>query len=1053
MISRTNLFGIAAPYLIVLTAPILTHAAEKPAESAATSAAIDPKLYGHMKWRNVGPARGGRSVAVAGIPGDPLTFYMGATGGGIWKTEDAGNTWNPISDGQIKTGSVGSIAVAESDPNVIYVGMGEACVRGNFSHGDGVYRSMDAGKSWKHVGLADTRQIGRVRVHPRNSDLVYVAALGHVFGPNEERGVFRSKDGGATWEKVLYVNEKTGAVDLVMDPTNPRILYAAFWQVQRTPYSLISGGEGSGLWKSTDGGDTWRLLTKDLPEGIKGRIGVAASGAKPGRVWAIVEAEEGGIFRSDDYGESWRKVNDDRQWLQRAWYYTHIFADPTDADTMYSLNVSFGKSTDGGKTFEMLWPPHSDNHDLWIDPQDNRRMINANDGGATLSFNGGQTWTRQDNQPTAQFYHVTVDNQYPYRLYGAQQDNSTVSISSRERPGPGNEFYDVGGGESGYIAVHPKDHNIVYAGNYGGFLTRYDHRTQMTRNVSVWPENPMGWGAAELKYRFQWTFPILFSPHDPDILYAAGNVVFKSTDEGQSWTPISPDLTTNDKSKQGPSGGPITGDNTSVEYYCTIFAVAESPLEKGLIWAGTDDGLIHVTRDGGKNWKNVTPLDAPKWGLVSIIEASPHEPGKAYAAVTAYKLDDFRPYLFRTDNYGESWTPIVNGIPADAFTRTIREDSNRKGLLYAGTEVGAYISFDDGKSWQSLQLNLPVVPITDMVVHRDDLAISTQGRSFWVLDDLTQLHQLDDKVATAAVHLYQPRPIISTMDRGLPITYYLKRKPEKLKLEFLDAKGEVIKTFENKKGKDKPEEEATPRRRRGAAADSAPCEEGCNRFDWDLRYPDAEEIKGAILWSGGTRGPRCAPGKYEVRLTVGETVLTQPFEVRKDPRLETSDGDLQKRFALQKDIRDRVDECHKAINRIREIKAQSKAAADRVAEFNGNEAVKDAAKALTEKLEAVENELIQSKSKSSQDPLNFPIKLNDKLAGLSGVVAGGEFPPTDQARTVFKDLSGKLDTQLSALKDIEQSDVPRFNKLIDEQKVPAIFKKKEEKKEDPGTPL
>ena len=1058
------------------------------AEKQKTTPGIDPDLYSQMKWRSIGPSRGGRSVAVAGVPGRPLVYYMGGTGGGVWKTVDAGWTWQPIGDKFLKTGSVGAIAVADADPNVVYVGMGESCVRGNFSHGDGVYKSYDAGKTWEHIGLSDSRQIGRVRVHPKNPDLVYVAALGHIFGPNKERGVFRSRDGGKTWENVLFVDENTGAVDLALDPTNPRMLYAAFWQVSRTPYSLESGGEGSGLYKSTDGGDTWNELTKGLPEGLKGRIGVAVSPVKPDRVWAIVEAQDGGIFRSEDGGESWRRVNEDRRWRQRAWYYTHIYADTQSADTVYVLNTALAKSTDGGKSFSSIRVPHGDNHDLWIAPENNQRMVNANDGGANVTFNGGASWSRQDNQPTAQFYHVTTDNQFPYRVYGAQQDSSTASISSRNRPGNWQrDFFSVGGGESGYIAVRPDNPAVIYAGSYGGFMTRYDHRTRQTRNISVWPENPMGGGADLLKYRFQWTFPIVISPHDPNTLYAAGNVLFRSTNEGQSWEPISPDLTTNDKSKQGPSGGPITHDNTSVEYYCTIFALAESPHEKGVIWAGSDDGLVHITRDGGLTWKDVTPLNSPKWALISQIDVSPHDPATCYIAVNAYKLDDFKPYIFKTADYGSSWDLIVDGIARDAFVRAVREDPQRVGLLYAGTETGVVASFDDGKNWQSLQLDLPVSPITDLVVKENDLVVATQGRSFWILDDLTHLHQLNDELASAKAHLFKPRRIYKSVDRGVILNYRLAEKPESIKLELLDSDGELIKSFEPRPAGEEADE-APPRRARFGFVSSKhiPADKGMNTFVWDTRYPDAVEVKGAVMWGGSTRGPAAPPGRYHARLTVNGEPRTQTFEIAIDPRVPTTQKEFDQRFALLIRIRDRVSDAHEAINRIRSIKAQTVGALRRVKEYReisvtdeqvaerpreagaaagletagGSEiivashtdytaedtenpvaALEQAVKDLKEKLTAIEEELIQTRSKSNQDPLNYPIKLNNKIAALAGVVSRGNFGPTDQVYGVFVDLSAKLDGQLSALQGIIEIDVSAFNKLVQKEGIPAVIVK------------
>ncbi len=723
-----------------------------------------------LAYRSIGPHRGGRVTAVAGITSQPFVYYFGATGGGVWKTTDGGVSWEPVSDAFFKTGSVGAIGVAESDPNVVYVGMGESPIRGNVSHGDGMYKTTDAGKTWKKIGLDDTRHIARVRVHPRNPDLVYAAALGHTFGPNEQRGVYRSKDGGKTWERVLYRGPKAGAIDLVLDPTNANIIYAGFWEVIRRPWSLESGGPGGGLFKSTDGGDTWTELTRapGMPRGLVGKIGVAVSPANPERVWAIVEAEDGGVFRSDNGGRTWTKTNEQRNLRQRAWYYTRIYADTQNPESVYVLNVGFFKSNDGGRNFNQIGVPHGDNHDLWIAPNDAARMVEGNDGGANVSFNGGRTWTEQD-QATAQFYRVALDNDFPYHVYGAQQDNSTIKIASRTNDfGIGeSDWYDVGGGESGWIAPSPKDSNIVYAGSYGGYLTRYDHRTKQLRSVNVWPENPMGYGAEGMKYRFQWNYPILFSPHDPNTLYAAGDHLFRSTNEGQTWEAISPDLTRNDKSKQGSSGGPITKDNTSVEYYDTIFTVAESPVQKGVIWAGTDDGLVQVTRDAGKTWSNVTPRGIPEWIQINSVEASPHEAGAAYVAATMYKWDDFRPYLYKTTDFGKSWKKIDTGIPDGAFTRVIREDTARRGLLYAGTETGMYVSFDDGERWQPLQLNLPVVPITDLAVHKRerDLVVATQGRSFWILDDLSVLQQLTD-----AMRAGQGEAVSAQARRRLPLS-------------------------------------------------------------------------------------------------------------------------------------------------------------------------------------------------------------------------------------------------------------------------------------------
>ncbi|MFQ5708030.1 MAG: WD40/YVTN/BNR-like repeat-containing protein [bacterium] len=1053
--------------VVVLTLGLVYNARARSGND--TAALYNPNLYKALKWRNIGPFRGGRSVAVAGHPDQPYTYYFGATGGGVWKTEDGGLTWFNISDSLFQTGSVGAIAVAESDPNVVYVGMGEACIRGNISPGDGVYKSEDGGKTWRHVGLAETQTIGKIVVDPRSPDLIYVAALGHVFGPNPERGVFRSKDGGKTWQKVLYKNDKTGAIDLALDPSNPRILFAALWQAYRNPYSMSSGGPGSALYKSTDGGTTWKDLSqnKGMPKGIKGKIGVTVSPANPQRVWAIIEAEEGGVFRSDDGGTTWKRVNQDRKLRQRAWYYSHIYADPRDPETVYVLNVRFHKSNDGGKTFDQtISVPHGDNHDLWIDPNNPLRMVSGNDGSAIVSYNGGKSWTEEDI-PTAQFYHVTVDDQFPYRVYGAQQDNSTVSIASRTTGfGIGRaDWHSVGGGESGYIAFRPDHPEIVFAGSYDGYLTRYDHRTRQQQNIQVWPENPMGAGAGDLKYRFQWTYPIVISPHDGNVLYVAGNHVFKSTDEGMSWQVISPDLTRNDSTRLGPSGGPITKDNTSVEYYCTIFSLVESPLKQGLLWAGSDDGLVHVSRDGGQTWENVTPKKLPEWALISIIEASPHDPATAYLAATRYKSDDFKPYLFKTHDYGKSWQLITRGIPANEYTRVVRADPNRKGLLYAGTERGVHVSFDDGAHWQSLQLNLPAVPIHDMAIQarERDLVVATHGRSFWILDDLTPLYEIDAQVAQADLHLFKVRatyrirsfsfrrPGLSVGENppnGAVFHYYFKEKPtEEVKLEILDADGQSIKTFsskgEEKEQKKKKETEAffgePPQK------DKVPAEAGMNRFVWDLRYPDATKVPGALLWAGSVRGPKARPGQYQVRLTVGDRTLSQPFEIKKDPRVETSMADFKEQFDLLIKIRDRLSAAHEAVNKIRDIRKQVDGVVKRVKGQAGEKAIADAAKALKEKLKGIEEEIIQVKIKASQDALNYPIKLNNKLASLAGTVASADTRPTKQAYAVFDELSARLDGNLTRLNEVMATDVPDFNRLVKEQEVPAVFLKPDEK--------
>jgi photosystem II stability/assembly factor-like uncharacterized protein len=1055
----------------MLTRSALRAAALLAAVLSIAATPADPPVLQGLEWRNIGPHRGGRVVAVAGVTSQPYVYYFGGTGGGVWKTTDGGIRWLNVSDGQLGTGSVGAVAVAESDPNVVYVGMGESCIRGNLSEGDGVYKSTDAGKTWKHVGLGDTRTIGQVRIHPANPDLVYVAALGHAFGPNAERGVFRSKDGGAHWDKVLFVDDKTGAVDLAMDPSNARVLYAAFWQAVRKPWTMESGGPGSALYKSTDGGDTWtKLADENVPKkSVWGRIGVAVSPANPNRVWAIIEAEDGGVFRSDDAGKSWRKTNEERRLRQRAWYYTHIYADPKNPESLYVLNTGFYRSLDGGKTFTAIPVPHGDNHNLWIARDDPKRMIESNDGGANVSFDGGVTWSSIYNQPTAQFYHVVTDTRFPYYVFGAQQDNSTMAIASRTAEGGIDRvhWYPVEGCESGYIAVDPTDPMVTYAGCYDGVIERYDHRTGQSRNVNVYPDNPMGWGAEGMKYRFQWTFPIVISPHDPKTVYAAGNVLFKTTNAGQTWTAISPDLTRNDPTKLGPSGGPITKDNTSVEYYCTIFAMAESPKEKGLLWAGSDDGLVHVSRDAGVHWTNVTPKDLPEWSMVSQIDPSPHDAGTMYLAVNRYKLDDNRPFIYVTRDYGQTWTKIVNGIPDGSFVRVVREDPVRKGLLYAGTERGAYFSLDDGARWQPLQMalpgalppagdkatgRLPVVPITDLVVKDDDVIVSTQGRSFWILDDVSPLRQMGE-AAAADGHLFKPGPayrffgggtrpnplVGQNPPNGAILYYALKAEPkpnEEVTLELLDASGKVLRKLSSKEDKAEApgggdEEGFGP----PPAARTIPAKAGLNRFPWDLRVEDASRFKGMILWGGLTRGPVVPPGIYQVRLTANGQSSTQPLEVRKDPRIGSSDEEFRKQYDLLLKIRDKVTETHDAITRIRETRDQVKGAAERA---KGDKAIADAADALDKKLTAVEEELYQTKNQSSQDPLNFPIRLNNKLAALAGVVASGETAPTDQSYVVYEDLTGKIDTQLAKLRQVIDADVPAFNTLVREQNVPAV---------------
>jgi len=1033
-----------------------------------------PDLLKALQYRSIGPYRGGRSAAVTGVPSQPFVFYYGATGGGVWKTTDGGINWESVSDNSVfGTGSVGAIAVADSDPNTVYVGMGESPIRGNVSHGDGVYKSNDAGKTWKRVGLEDTRQIARIRVHPKNPELVYVAALGHVWGPNEQRGVFRSKDGGKTWEKILSRGNKAGAIDLIFDPTNPNILYAGFWEVYRKPWTLESGGPGSGIVKSTDGGDTWTELTRNpgMPKGMVGKVGIAVSPANPDRIWAIVEAEDGGVFRSDNGGTTWTRVNEERRLRQRAWYYTRIYADPKNADTVYVLNTGFYRSNDGGRTYSGIGVPHGDNHDLWIAPDDPNRMIESNDGGSNVSYNGGRSWTEQD-QPTAQFYRVALDNDFPYNVYGAQQDNSTVRIASRTTEGGigTSDWYDVGGGESGWIAPSPKDSNIVFAGSYGGLTTRSDKRTGQQRDINPYPNNPMGSGADVLKYRFQWNFPLLFSPHDPNKLYTAANVLFMSMDEGSSWQVISPDLTRNDKSKQASSGGPITKDNTSVEYYATIFTVIESPVQAGTIWTGSDDGLVQLSRDGGKNWSNVTPPSniMPEWIQINSIDASPHDPGTAYVAATMYKWDDNKPYLYRTSDYGKSWKKITNGIPDTTFTRVIREDPNKRGLLYAGTETGMYVSFDNGDHWQSFQLNLPIVPITDLAIQKreKELVVATQGRSFWILDDLPVLHEMMDAggfSATGETRLYKPKdsyrmpggggfPLgpTATVGRnpanGAVVYYSLKAKPaSNVDLEFLDPAGKSIRKFTARVAREGAPAGPPPAPAGegggfggGGGAPPVPMEVGLNRFVWDMRYPDAVRFPGMILWSGETRGPKLPPGNYQVKLTVDGKSYTQPLEIKPDPRVTATAADYTKQLELGLKIRDKLSETHNAIIQIREVRKQVEDLLKRLAGQPNFKVVNDAGTALNKNLTAIEETLYQTKNQSSQDPLNFPIRLNNKLAALGGVVGSAESAPTAQSYAVYDEVVAQIDAQLQKLAQLMRTDVPAFNQLVRDQNIPAV---------------
>jgi len=1011
---------------------------QAPSAAAASSISregIDPALLKGLTWRSIGPARGGRSQAVAGSSSRPLEYYFGATGGGLWKTTDGGVTWRPVSDTFFTSSSVGAVAVSESNPDIVYVGMGETELRGNIIQGDGLYKSTDGGKTFTHVGLEKTLAIARIRIHPSNPDIVYVAALGDPYGTTPERGVFKSTDGGKTWIKSLFRDDKTGAVDLTLDPSHPDVLYAGLWEVFRTPHSLSSGGPGSGLFKTTDGGGTWTELSQNqgLPKPLWGKVGVSVSGADANRVYAIIEAPDGGVFVSDDAGRSWKLINDDRRLRQRAFYYTRIYADPHAKDTVYILNTGVYRSTDSGKTIRSIRVPHGDNHDLWIAANDEKRMINSNDGGANVSVNAGETWTDQDF-PTAQFYNVFTTAHVPYHVCGAQQDNSTACVSSA---GAG-DLYDVGGGESGYIAPDPENTDVFYAGSYGGLLTRINRRTGEQRAINVWPDNPMGFSSSDMTERFQWTYPIVFAPTDHRVLYATSQHVWKTTNEGQTWERISPDLTPHDPSTLGPSGGPITLDQTGVETYAVVFALAPSPVDGRVIWAGSDDGYVHVTRDGGQNWEKVTPPDLPEFTRISFIEASPHDAGTAYFAGNRYQRADRAPYVYKTTDYGKSWNRIVHGLPSTDFARTIREDKQRKGLLFLGTENGIYVSFDDGAVWQSLRLELPVTPVHGIEIRGNDVVIATHGRSFYIMDDISVLRQITPTTTNEAVTLFRPAGAVRSVSRGVSMDYFLNAAADKVTIEILDAQGTVIRTItgtasstpaEPAPGADTGDDSGRP------PAPRAPAKQGMNRFTWDMRYSGARDVPGLIMWAGSTRGPLAPPGRYAVRLTANGITRTENFAVARNESVKTmTDADLVEQFKLSRQINEKVNAANEAVLRIRSVKDQVNDRAGKTTDA----AIKSAAPALEDKLTAIEGEIYQYRNRSSQDPLNYPIRLNNKLAALQGLVEIGDNKPTDQSYAVFKELSDRLDKQFGQLDSVFSIDLATFNKLLARKKLRPV---------------
>lgn len=1035
----------------------------EPAFAAPQSPKTDPYLSA-LQWRLIGPFRGGRSVAVAGVASEPRTFYFGAAGGGVWKTTDGGISWQNLSDKFFKTAPVGALAVAPSDPNVVYAGMGESFIRGDMITGDGIYKSTDGGKTWQHMGLENTHVISEIAVNPRDANTVYVAALGHVFGPNPERGIFKSTNGGQTWKNVLYVNDATGGADISIDLHNPRILFASMWQASRRPWTFSSGGPGSGLYKSTDGGETWKNLSQNpgLPTGILGKIGVSVSGADPNRIYAIIEAKDGGVFRSDDDGATWRRLFHGSELTQRAWYYMRIYADPKNADVVYAPEVDgLFKSVDGGATFKPLDTPHGDNHVLWINPDNPKIMVESNDGGATVTYDGGQSWSSEDNQPTAQIYHVTVDNEFPFHIYGAQQDNSTIEIANRgEAGGIGpRDWQDSAGGESGWVVPDPANPCVVYGGGYSGLLQRLDTCTRQTRLLDPWPDNPMGHAAANLKQRFQWTYPILVPAIEPHTIYVSSQYVFRSRDDGMSWQQISPDLTRNDKAKQIAAGGPLTKDNTSVEYYDTVFALAESPVKAGVLWAGSDDGLVHVSTDDGAHWQNVTPKSLPEWSTVAIIEPSHFDAGTAYLAAYRYRQDDFHPYLFKTDNYGKRWTAIDDGIPADEPTFTIRQDTQDPDLLFAGSQRGVYVSFDDGARWQSLQLNLPAVQVSDMAIQprESTLVLATHGRAFWALDDLGYLRQLAT-IQKGETHLFAPAHAYllnggfgfgggeqgQNPPNGAVLYYYLKTKPaadQEITLGFYDSSGKLIRQFSsttNAMGEPvKPQQEfyASGKPQPG----QLPAKTGVNRFTWNLSYPDVTHVPGAVYWFGSERGPRVLPGNYLAKLTVNGQTYSQPLVVLNDPRSKLSADDLAARQALLMQIYAKLDQANRTIVGLRSLRAQINDLESRYAKSPQAKALGDDAKPLLAELASIEDALIQSKAHASEDVLNYPIRLNNKLAALSFTVGFSNSRPTAQDQAVFQELSAQTDAQLARWQAVQAAALPALNAKVQALKLPAIF--------------
>jgi photosystem II stability/assembly factor-like uncharacterized protein len=1055
------------------SAPRATAAAPAYDGQLYTAPGATSNAFKSLRWRNVGPNRGGRANAVVGDPHKPFTFYFGGVNGGIWRTTNAGQSWTNITDGKSDISSVGALAIAPSDANVIYVGTGESQLREDLTFGTGVYRSTDAGVTWQRLGLFDSHQIADIIVDPRDPDRAYVAAMGHAFGPNSERGVFRTLDGGKTWKKILFVNDSTGANDLTIDPSNPRIIYASMYKFQRTPWSMQAGGGRSGIWKTTDGGDTWNELTfrPGIPARPLGKIGIDVSAANPRRIYASIEAPDssGGIFRSDDAGDTWERMNTDPRFWVRSWYYSQVAADPQNENTVYVMNLTVYKSIDGGKSFKPVRVPHGDTHAMWIDPKNSSRMINSNDGGGTISMDAGETWSSIYNQPTAQFYHVTTDNQFPYRIYGAQQDNSAISIASRSDDGEigDADFYSVAGCENATVAVDPRNPLVTYGGCYMGAFSRYDHGRRQSRDISVTMPNYDGWGAGDVPERFQWTFPVLISPHDPQTLYVTSQHVWRSRTEGASWEKISPDLTVHDPNTLKRTGGPIHGEMTGAEWYATIYAFVESPKQKGVLWAGSDDGLIHISRNGGTSWDNVTPPGYGRFTRTAHIDPSPHDAGTAYVAANRYQQDDFAPYLWKTTDFGKSWTRIVNGIPANAYTRVVREDPVRRGLLYAGTEYGVWVSMNDGASWEPMQLNLPRVSVRDLKVQGNDLIAATHGRAFWVIDDLSPLREMSEAIRAKPVHLFQPAAAVlwdgygwnnggqagENPPPGALIDYWLRETPKagtKVTLQMLDAKGGVIRTYvaENAVDTAKVVSDSLAAKKPAVdsisyyAADSIPrIRPGTNRLFWDLRYPEIRGLKNTVIDEGHLRGAKVPPGTYTARLIVGSDTSSRQFAVTADPRATSTTAELTAQFEAAQRVRARLTDIVERVERLEDLQSQLDARVDQTKDQAYAKQVGDAAKAAREKLEAVRAELYETACHVNQCTLDQPVRLYNWYITLNAQLQTGAYAPTQQNGEVYNDLTTKLNAQLKALETIEQNEIRSFNSMLQGLGIPSVFVK------------